>query len=76
MFSKVNSDRLKPSSATLLLLRLVNSDPEEVYVVIDVLYAIGGGHKQQLDLYLPGGTSFPAIIFVHGGSLVSVVTGM
>lgn len=57
--------------ATLLLIRLVISDPEEVYIVTDVPYAAGGGHKQQLDLYLPGGTSFPTIIFVHGGSLVS-----
>lgn len=37
---------------------------------LDLLYVAGGGHKQQLDLYLPAGKGFPTILFVHGGSLI------
>jgi len=31
----------------------------------------GGGHKQQLDLYLPDAAAFPTVLLVHGGSLES-----
>lgn len=37
----------------------------------DVPYVLGGGHAQQLDLYLPAAAHFPTLIFVHGGSLTS-----
>lgn len=36
---------------------------------LDIPYVTGGGHKQQLDLYLPGGKGFSTVLFVHGGSL-------
>jgi acetyl esterase/lipase len=35
----------------------------------DIPYVEGGGHKQQLDLYLPDAKGFATILFVHGGSL-------
>ena len=38
---------------------------------LDVAYVPGGGHKQQLDLYLPGGAGFPVVLYVHEGSLTS-----
>jgi len=57
--------------ATLLLIRLFTGDPEDVHIFSDVPYVNGGGYKNQLDLYLPGSTSFPTIVFVHGGSLRS-----
>jgi len=38
---------------------------------MDVPYVPGGGHKQQLDLYLPPGSGFPVVLFVHEGSLTS-----
>jgi acetyl esterase/lipase len=37
----------------------------------DVPYVPGGGHKQQLDLYLPDARNFPTILLIHGGSLES-----
>lgn len=37
---------------------------------LDVPYVPGGGHKQQLDLYLPEGSGFPLVLYVHEGSLV------
>lgn len=36
---------------------------------VDLPYVAEGGHKQQLDLYLPDGTGFPTIVLIHGGSL-------
>jgi len=38
---------------------------------LDIPYVPGGGHKQQLDLYLPEGTGFPVVLYVHEGSLTS-----
>lgn len=35
----------------------------------DIPYVPGGGHKQQLDLYLPEGKNFVTILLAHGGSL-------
>ncbi len=57
--------------ATLLLLRLFTIDPDGIHVFTDVSYTNGSNYKQQLDLYVPGSTGFPTIIFVHGGSLIS-----
>ncbi len=37
----------------------------------DIPYVTGGGHQQQLDLFLPAGQGFPTVLFVHGGSLTS-----
>lgn len=37
----------------------------------DISYVSNGGHKQQLDLYLPPDKeNFPTVLFVHGGSLL------
>ena len=36
---------------------------------LDIPYVPAGGHKQQLDLYVPEGQGFPTVLFVHGGSL-------
>ncbi|MGH9863080.1 MAG: alpha/beta hydrolase [Candidatus Acidiferrales bacterium] len=36
---------------------------------LDIPYVPGGGHRQQLDLYLPKKPGFATILFVHGGSL-------
>ena len=58
-------------AALLLLVGLFSNDPEGVHVVADIPYLPNGGHKQQLDLYLPGSQKFPTVIFVHGGSLMS-----
>jgi len=37
----------------------------------DVAYVPGGGHRQQLDLYLPAGRGFPTVLLIHGGSLTT-----
>lgn len=39
--------------------------------LVNIPYAAGGGHKQQLDLYVPAVKGFPTIVWVHGGSLES-----
>ncbi len=36
---------------------------------LDIPYVSAGAHKQQLDLYLPPGSGFPTVLFVHGGSM-------
>src|SRR5437867_139876 len=38
---------------------------------MDVPYVPGGGHEQQLDLYLPARSGFPMVLYVHEGSLNS-----
>ena len=38
-------------------------------VRFDMPYVPGGRHKQQLDLYLPAGSGFPMVLYVHEGSL-------
>ena len=38
---------------------------------LDIPYVSAGGHRQQLDLYLPEKPGFATILFVHGGSLES-----
>jgi arylformamidase len=38
---------------------------------LDIPYVRGGGHKQQLDLYIPVKEFYPVILFVHEGSLQS-----
>jgi len=38
---------------------------------LDIPYRVDAGAKERLDLYVPPADSFPAILFVHGGSLVS-----
>jgi acetyl esterase/lipase len=43
----------------------------EPNIVTDIPYVKDGGHKQQLDLYLPRGNRFATILFVHGGSLTN-----
>jgi acetyl esterase/lipase len=37
----------------------------------DIPYVPGGGHQQQLDLWVPQGKGFPTVLFVHGGSLMA-----
>lgn len=58
-------------AALLLLVGLFTGDPEDIHIVSDIPYVPNGGHKQQLDLYLPGSKNFPTVVFVHGGSLRS-----
>jgi acetyl esterase/lipase len=54
----------------LFLIPLIVSS-QDVRSLKDIPYIEGGGYKQQLDLYLPATKGFPAIIFIHGGSLTS-----
>jgi len=44
--------------------------PDNVEEILDIEYGTGGGHKLQLDLYLPKNSkkATPAIIFIHGGA--------
>lgn len=35
----------------------------------DLPYREGAGPRERVDLYLPGGTGWPTLVFVHGGSL-------
>jgi acetyl esterase/lipase len=37
----------------------------------DIPYVPGGGHQQQLDLWVPRTKGFPTVLFIHGGSLMS-----
>jgi arylformamidase len=37
----------------------------------DIPYVPGGGHQQQIDLWVPRAKGFPTVLFVHGGSLTS-----
>lgn len=49
------------------LLRLMHP-AASVSEVHDIPYVTGGGHKQQLDLYLPqNAANIPMVLFVHGG---------
>ncbi len=43
----------------------------ESRVELDIAYIEGGSEKQKLDLYLPDGSNFPTIVFVHGGAWVN-----
>ncbi len=47
---------------------LYDRAPEPARVLSDVVYRPGSEHpKHRLDLFLPGGQGWPALIFVHGG---------
>ncbi len=46
-----------------------NSQKAVVRSVLDIPYVPGGGHKQQLDLFIPKEKQFPTLLLVHGGSL-------
>lgn len=39
-------------------------------VELDIPFVEGGGHDQQLDLYVPPNPGFPTILFIHEGGLV------
>lgn len=63
-----------PASVSLLLAILVATSTLSADLprtLLDVPYVPGGGHKQQLDLYLPAGSGFPMVLYVHEGSLTS-----
>jgi len=53
-----------------LLLCCVQSSSAAAHVEKDIAYVSEGGHKQQLDLYVPAGQGFTTVLLVHGGSLV------
>jgi acetyl esterase/lipase len=41
-----------------------------VRVLLDILYAESGDARNKLDLYLPDRSSFPVVVFAHGGAWV------
>lgn len=54
----------------VLILSVMPLDAAAPRVELDVPYVTGAGAEQRLDLHLPGGAhGFPAVIFIHGGSL-------
>jgi acetyl esterase/lipase len=56
-------------SALFLAVALATASDAGPRTRLDIPYVPGGGHKQQLDLYLPAGTGFPMVLYVHEGSL-------
>lgn len=56
---------------TLILSALLMATDAGPRTRLDIPYVPGGGHKQQLDLYLPEGSGFPVVLYVHEGSLTS-----
>jgi len=66
---------MKPLSFVLATMALVSAAPAwaapPASTELDVPYVPGGGHKQQLDLYLPDNPGFATVLLVHGGSLDS-----
>ena len=50
---------------------IAHEDRDGSKVELDIPFAAGGGHDQQLDLYTPASDDFPTILFVHEGSLMS-----
>lgn len=56
----------------LLWLFILNGDVQaQITEKRDIPYVAAGGHKQQLDLYVPDGRDFPTLLLIHGGSLTS-----
>ena len=46
-------------------------DASDLQVELDIPFVPGGGHEQQLDLYVPAADGFPTLLFAHEGSLTS-----
>lgn len=49
----------------------IGQDAPDPRVELDIPFVPGGGHEQQLDLYVPAQDGFPTLLFAHEGSLTS-----
>jgi acetyl esterase/lipase len=58
-----------PAPASLTPIGRGRQRAAAVSELLDIPYVEGGGHKQQLDLFVPAGEGFATMLLVHGGSL-------